>query len=255
MHLAYTLCKIITSTFYIQCFHLSHIRSGKWAQLLYVDEEGEMRIGRITEYSIMPDEPGVLSGGFKCAGKIDTGETLSGFGSCKEQRGCVQLLVKLGYWGSSDATSKHYLSGTFDPDSDLITGNFGDEEDSLTHKGYFILKRTPGEILRFRPAPVILRNNKAKGLWKFARLAVLEQVRRDLWSWSYFKNRRNIREKYIKLIFSLAVRGEEAERELARLSELIAPRDAAFYNLLVRIKMRRSSYQYVPSNQILVQKS
>ena len=227
----------------------TRIRSGKWAQLLYGDEGEEARIGRIMEYSIIPDEPAVLSGGFQCTGKIDTGEILSGFGSCEEQGDSGQLVARFEFWGSSDTTSKYYMSGTFDPDSDSITGNFGDEEDSLTHTGYFILKRTPGEILRFRPAPVVLRNNKAKGLWKFARLAVLESVRRDLWSWSYFKNRRDIREKYAKLIFSLGARGEEAERELSKLYESVAPRDAAFYNLLVRLKMRRLSYQYVLSSQ------
>ena len=232
----------------------TRIRSGKWAQLLYGDEGEEARIGRIMEYSIIPDEPAVLSGRFQCTGKTDTGEILSGFGSCEEQEESGQLVVRFEFWGSSDTTSKYYMSGTFDPDSDSITGNFGDDEDSLTHKGYFILKRTPGEILRFRPAPVVLRNNKAKGLWTFAKLAVLEQVRRDLWSWSYFKNRRDIREAYITLYSSSDIR-EEKSRKLNELCELVAPRDAEFYKSLLQLKLRRLSYQYVTSNQILVQKS
>ena len=256
MHLAYTLCRI--SYIYIlhtyRYFYQSHIRLGKWAQLLYKIEEDETKTETMIEYSVIPDEPGILSGGFKCTGKIDTGETLSGSGSCEERGEGGKLFVKLEYMLSSDPTCKLYLSGTFDPNSDSITGNFGDKEDPLTQTGYFILKRTPGEIIRFRPAPAVLRNNKAKGLWTFARSAVLEQVRRDLWSWSYFKSRRDIREAYIKLYFGSVIR-EEEKRELAKLCESVAPRDAEFYNFLVRLKLRRSSYQYVLSNQTLIQKS
>ena len=203
------------------------------------------------EYSIIVDEPTVLSGDFQCTGSLDTSETLSGFGSCeetKEERGL--LTVRLVFWGSTNKAIKFYLSGTFDPDSDSITGNVGFEEDPPAQKGYFILKRTPGEILRFRPAPIVLKNNKAKGLWAFARLAVLEQVRKHLWSWSYFKNRRSVREKYFELAIGLGFRGDEGRREFSKHSELVAPHDATFYNLLVRLRMRKLSYQYVLYSQI-----
>lgn len=187
----------------------------------------------------------MLNGDFQCTGKLDTGATLSGYGSCEEKEGNGLLTVRLVLWASSTKAIKFYLSGTFDPDYDTMSGNAGPKEDPVMQRAYFILKRTPGEILRLRPAPISLKNNKAKALWTFARLAVLEQIRKHFWSWSYFKNRRNIREKYIEFVLSSGFRNRERRLEFSKHYELVAPHDATFYNLLVRSKMRKLTSQYV----------
>ena len=61
----------------------------------------------------------------------------------------------------------------------------------------FVLKRTPADIMCHRPSPSAFRSNKPRALWAFACDAVLHDVQKKLWSWSYFKKRRETRLRQI----------------------------------------------------------
>ncbi|KAF8512136.1 hypothetical protein JB92DRAFT_3173674 [Gautieria morchelliformis] len=92
-----------------------------------------------------------------------------------------------------------YWHGQFDVATETITGTWGTDSEVSAHFGTFILKRTAPEALRFRPAPATIEANKARSLWVYAINAVKAQVRRQLWSWKHFKERRDKREEFITL--------------------------------------------------------
>lgn len=111
------------------------------------------------------------------------------------QEGSHILRVHFSIQYSQEFRTK-YFSG-FMRDSMTIVGSEGWEEDPTTHQYRFILKRIPAEIMCRRPPPLDFRKNKTAALWRFARVAVLHIVRKRLWTWSYFAERRATREKLI----------------------------------------------------------
>ena len=63
----------------------------------------------------------------------------------------------------------------------------------------FVLKKIPAQYMIYRPAPEVLIDPSARprALWRYAIHAMLHDVRRQHWSWSYFAARRDARKTYI----------------------------------------------------------
>ncbi|KAH9891309.1 hypothetical protein C8Q73DRAFT_650960 [Cubamyces lactineus] len=98
-------------------------------------------------------------------------------------------------------------------------------------QGDFILKRIPAEYMSLRPSPLRLRDgNRRLELWQYAISAVLHDVRRRNWSWSYFAGRRDARKLYLKVMSrSFTISSPDFREQLARSRQLCNAQDARFY--------------------------
>ncbi|KAF8208355.1 hypothetical protein K438DRAFT_1813864 [Mycena galopus ATCC 62051] len=142
-----------------------------------------------------------------------------------------------------------YFTGKWDLATETLTGRFGLEKDSLMHPGAFIFKRniTP-EHMCFFPAPVQLENSKARALWAFAISAVKFDIRRSRWAWSYFKERRDRRRRFIELYirrdgsttFGPPLTGDEY-KELSIIKKSMTAADSRFYHSLAEKEIRATT--------------
>ena len=117
--------------------------------------------------------------------------TLSG--TClPSEDGPMQLKWDITY---PDGVAVHY-DGTL-VDEFTITGTriYGDDTES---DYLFILKKIPAPYMTLRPRPSLLAASRYRYLWHFAIAATLQDVRRRMWSWSYFAARRDVRRKYLE---------------------------------------------------------
>jgi hypothetical protein len=95
-----------------------------------------------------------------------------------------------------------YYIGTWNAPTQTLTGKVWSEENyenSEGQSGAFVFKRIAPEHMCFLPAPVELEANKSHALWTFAISAVRFDICRDRWAWSFFKERRDIRKRFIEL--------------------------------------------------------
>jgi len=116
--------------------------------------------------------------------------------------------------------------------------------------------KAPRKIMEFRRIPSCylvvyptikeFRDNKPRALWKFAIAAVLNDIRRDHWTWSYFSQRRDDRNTVISLSlrsrwFGTPLSNEEYET-ICAIGPRLLPDDACFYDSMVD---RRRAYTCV----------
>ncbi len=94
--------------------------------------------------------------------------------------------------------STFHFRATLDEDGTTLSGMWGTSEDRLIYE--FWLKRTRPEILVARPPPADFRENKVGALWNYALTYAHNHARRRLWSWSYFRQRRDLQTKYLELL-------------------------------------------------------
>ncbi|KAI0666566.1 hypothetical protein C8Q78DRAFT_1107669 [Trametes maxima] len=105
-----------------------------------------------------------------------------------------------------------YFTGTLNEDCGTLSGSWGyGVEDDKSFQFFF--KRVPPETLIARPPPSEFEENKIRTLWKYALTAAQNEARRKLFSWSYFRARRDIRREYLKLL-------EREENNLATADDL-----------------------------------
>lgn len=97
-----------------------------------------------------------------------------------------------------DVIEVHYMTGTLDGDGKIISGRWGYKEDDQPDS--FILWRdVPLTTLICRPHPEEFKKDRVKALWKYALTAAHNEARRNLFSWSYIKERRDIRREFLEL--------------------------------------------------------
>jgi hypothetical protein len=113
-----------------------------------------------------------------------------------------------------------------------LTGTVWDEEDPEDSKrpsGAFVFKRIAPEHMCFSPAPVELETNKSRALWTFAISAVRFDIRRNRWVWAFFKERRDIRKRFIELYIRSTTFGpslsDEEWDELSRVMKQMTTAD------------------------------
>ncbi|KAJ7057115.1 hypothetical protein C8F01DRAFT_1372411, partial [Mycena amicta] len=171
-------------------------------------------------------------------------------GECRIGGDPNKILVTFQRTFSVRFSPQHY-NGIWDTVTNTLSGTVGFEADVSTHFGAFIFKQVDPQYLCFMPAPVELEpdaespNTKARALWSFAISAVRFQVRRERWSWAFFKERRDNRKRFVELY----IRGEgstqfgkpldfEEREELSRLKKSFTTLDSRFAHSLAERQIR-----------------
>ncbi|KAJ7115485.1 hypothetical protein C8R44DRAFT_984151 [Mycena epipterygia] len=140
-----------------------------------------------------------------------------------------------------------YYAGVWNASTDTIAGSVGDYQDPATHDGAFVFKCMPPENMCFVPAPVELQTSKARALWGFAIAAVMQNVRRDRCTWSFFKARRDNRRRFIELYIRSSGSGSTQfgppltnleETDFARVKKSLTIQDSRFYHSLAEQRIR-----------------
>lgn len=135
-----------------------------------------------------------------------------------------------------------YFAGTWNSESQSLSGTWGEESDPRTHPGAFIFKRTVPEAMCFFPPPAVLRANKSQALWTFAIAAVRDGVRRGAWSWSFFKERADNRKRFIELYIRNTRFGKplnrSEEEELGILKKSFTAADSRWIHSIAEAQIR-----------------
>ncbi|KAJ7481633.1 hypothetical protein FB451DRAFT_1236685 [Mycena latifolia] len=170
-------------------------------------------------------------------------------GECRagDEPGIVELSFKRSF---PTRYPTQYFTGTWNAATETLIGTVGMDEDPAKHNSAFVFKRIMPEYMCFWPAPVELETNKARALWGFAIAAVRYGVRRDRWSWSFFKERRDNRRRFIELYirssgstqFGAPLTGPEWQ-ELGLIKKTFSTADARFYHSLGE-KMIRATVEH-----------
>ncbi|KAG8826888.1 hypothetical protein FRC17_008058 [Serendipita sp. 399] len=139
-------------------------------------------------------------------------------------------------------------NGVFSTSSTTVKGTWGvPEEPNL---GTFVMTQRPPFAYLFRYNERALAQNAALVRWKYALSTVRHQVRKRLWSWSYFQERMLTRRRYIDLrlrteianLYSVHPSNEltvEDKEELNRIEQGLSPADSGFYDSLATDIMRK----------------
>lgn len=132
-----------------------------------------------------------------------------------------------------------FFTGQFIPDTQTISGiwSYSPElsESSPSLGGSAVYKRMAPESFRFYPSPHDLVTRRARARWIFATRAVLDAVRRESWTWSYFKGRRDNRQRYISLYIDWETfRKRDDFDELGKCAREFISTDACFYTFRAR---------------------
>ncbi|KAF7355741.1 hypothetical protein MSAN_01492000 [Mycena sanguinolenta] len=138
-----------------------------------------------------------------------------------------------------------YFAGSWDSTAQSLTGTWGDESDPRTHPGVFIFKRMAPESMCFFPPPVIVKENTPKALWQFATAAVMYNVRKGAWSWSFFEQRGQTRRRFIELYIRSTQFGrpltKSEEEELGLLKKSFTTADSRFYHSIAEDQIRKTT--------------
>ena len=138
--------------------------------------------------------------------------------------------------------------GSLDVATGTISGQWGNEESG--DLGTFRLGQAPAWVHQFRYSPSELQENAARARWSFARGAAIYEAKQLLWSWSFFKNRRTNRKRFLELFKRRELTNawnfaqsfyltEEEAKELQLLESSFMPADARFYHAIGRSQVRR----------------
>ncbi|KAL6302032.1 hypothetical protein BKA93DRAFT_737677 [Sparassis latifolia] len=169
--------------------------------------------------------------------------------------GCADVVFTMKYSGR---WFSKVFSGTVDNEGQTLAGRWavvesGMEEQALTENSkwrgdhpmpwsyYFIFKRVAPDIICYRPSPETFRENRIRGLWQFARSAVLAQVRREMFSWSHFKRRQHFRKRFIELSIHYHYRkafNANQRKEMAQCLQSFTHSDARFYCSIRNYQLR-----------------
>ena len=161
---------------------------GRWSGFIYIDD-----VYPINTMISFFAHASTDSGKFEASG-FSHGTTVTYTGSCdQDSDGNVSVLFTAQY---ARGFNTEYFSGHMLADGS-IAGSQGWDDNSSEHRFRFFLRRVPDEILCHRSPIHEFLENKPKALWKFATEAILAQVRKRMWSWSYFADRRDRRKAWM----------------------------------------------------------
>jgi hypothetical protein len=128
-----------------------------------------------------------------------------------------------------------FCIGKADMESRVISGEWGVEKGHLI--GKITLRPIPVQFYPFRYLNHPQDSNSARARWSFACAVVLDQVRRRLWSWSYFKDRFIARRRYTELYrrrYLSDVLSDVESKELSACERSLSPVDTRFYRSIAR---------------------
>ena len=217
-------------------------RFGQWNGYIYMPTEyPERAMTTVILKPVPDDEFGIQGSGVE----VDAQSyTIKGKYSISDS-GTTEVQFTILFEGG-DPTE--YFKGHLDENGSLV-GYQGYMEDvsEENHASLFILRNIPTEVMAYRPSPAEFSENKARALWKFALDVVMMQTRRKLFSWSFFKERRDRRRRYIELNIQYWYYGrpliEEEWKEFLVFRRSLLPADALYY-----LSMRKRIIEIVPSH-------
>lgn len=178
-------------------------------------------------------------GKFEASG-FSHGTAVTISGSCEQDSdGNISVVFTKQY---AKGLNTEYISGHLLPDGS-IRGTQGWDSNSSEHQFSVVLRRVSEETIRHRPPVHEFAQNRIRALWKFATEAILAQVRKRMWSWSYFADRRDRRNDWTNIQIKLFHYGRPITLEetltRARAIQHMTTRDASFvysrYEYLLRI--------------------
>ncbi|KAF8529736.1 hypothetical protein BU17DRAFT_79834 [Hysterangium stoloniferum] len=177
---------------------------------------------------------------FEASGKVANDE-FTVVGKCEVGEAPNVISVEFKRIFRSGLFQSEYFTGKFDASTETIQGRKALSPDNMPTSWTFLLKRVPADIFRFYPLPKFLEDNQARALWQFAINAIRSQVRRQLWSWSFFKERRDSKKKFISLLVRTLAgkRLQDSEQaEYTVLQREFMPNDTTFCYLLALHQIR-----------------
>ncbi|EJD03959.1 vacuolar protein sorting-associated protein vps13 [Fomitiporia mediterranea MF3/22] len=96
---------------------------------------------------------------------------------------------------------------------------------------------------KYRPDESEFEANKSKALWKFATVAIREEVhdKHVRWTWEHFRTRRDERHRYVDLFKQkeLENKSEEIVNDLASLERKLSYNDIRFYRSIARSQLKK----------------
>ncbi|KAL1941413.1 hypothetical protein VTO73DRAFT_7230 [Trametes versicolor] len=137
--------------------------------------------------------------------------------------------------GNSGAVAPSYFKATLDADGTTLVGE-QDVSAAFTTPGpkpHVVLKKgVSPETMLFYPSPSALATNKPAALWRFALDAVLYNVRRRLFSWTFLRERRDRKRHLASLLHAVSFTGTallpDDAAQWIRLLGLATPADLHF---------------------------
>lgn len=146
------------------------------------------------------------------------------------------------------------LHGRMHENGTSISGDWGGQGMSTDtdHQevGPFILTRLPPDVLSFRPAPWELesKSDRIRALWRFALSAVEYRVLQSTYSWKFFKQRRDVRRRYVEFCirqhFGRPL-GASEKIECRGLERTLSPLDARYYASLAEYHILQADAVHV----------
>jgi hypothetical protein len=146
----------------------------------------------------------------------------------------MQVKFKMSFSNDALIWASIFFNGVFDSERDALTGIWSQSAKLRSPKGKMEFRRIPPCYLTVYPSIKELRDNKPRALWRFAIAAVLNEIRRGRWAWSYFSQRRDDRKTIVPLLvrsrwFGPPLSAEETMKMHA-ITRRLTPADACFYN-------------------------
>lgn len=211
---------------------------GQWHGYFY-DAEGAPEANAVDSMITVVLEPAEVENEVKASGWSSRGRHTTTGSWSKDENDIVKIKLKMSFRLGRLWFPLHLVfNGSFDSNRDALTGfwDYSDDSENPTGSGRMEFRRLQPRYLALYPSIKKLLDNKPRALWKFAIAAVLNDVRRDRWSWSYFSERRDDR----KTVISLAIRhffgsplDEGERRKLSVATQHLTSADACFYDSIV----------------------
>ncbi|KAI0094888.1 vacuolar protein sorting-associated protein 13 [Irpex rosettiformis] len=148
--------------------------------------------------------------------------------------------VKMNKTSDKD-TPRFDIQLLFDEIGVLLDDNQYRDAISLVDMYHFYIRQH--QYHKYRPALEEFKENRPKALWKFARAAILEEVRdrHRRWTWSYFAERRDDRRHYVELFKSKQL-GPLSPQDLGlfdALEKKLSYEDLRFYRSIARSQLKK----------------
>lgn len=216
---------------------------GIWTGLCFYDDEG--KTDGLMQIAI---RDGVEEGNFVGSGtdgldRFCVSGQIKACGDSSFEVEFVKCYTRLQYGKKISWT----YCGTLDTASETIGGQWDSE--APKNIGTFWLARAPAFSHLFRCSHAQFEECPARARWSFACAAILFQVKQRLWSWSFFRDRRMNRKRFLELykrrelskVWHLPgdTLNEEETAELHSLEQSLSPADARYYHSLGRAENRR----------------
>lgn len=142
---------------------------------------------------------------------------------------------------SDKDTPRFDIQLLFDEIGVLLDDNQYRDVISLVDMYHFYIRQH--QYHKYRPAPEEFEENRSKALWKFARVAILDEVRERhrRWTWSYFAERRDDRKRYVELFKNkqLSPLSPQDQEVFDAFEKKLSYEDLRFYRSIARSQLKK----------------